>query len=147
MTATGHAIIGTVIAAKVGNPALAVPIVLASHVAADAFPHWNEATSVKGKNRIGAIIEAASDVVIGFVLSYLIITLLFPQTNLAYAFLIIVVAQSFDWLTAPWQFFGIKLFKPFYKFQKLFDNQLDRPWGVTNQIVILVLLVIVAKIF
>lgn len=39
MTATAHAIIGTVIAAKVGNPVLAVPIALASHIIADAIPH------------------------------------------------------------------------------------------------------------
>jgi hypothetical protein len=35
MTATGHALIGTVIAAKIGNYALAIPIALGSHFLAD----------------------------------------------------------------------------------------------------------------
>ncbi len=147
MTATGHAIIGTVIAVKVGNPALAVPIALASHVAADAFPHWDEGTSGKKKETARMVTEAAVDVILGFVLSYSIIFILFPQTSLLYAFLIIIMAQLLDWLTAPWYFFSIKLFKPFYKFQKIFDNKMDKPWGVINQIVILSVLIILAKIF
>ena len=146
MTATGHAILGTVIAAKVGNPALAIPLAIASHVAADLFPHWDEGTNgKKSKKRIAT--EAVFDVLIGFAISYLIIFLLFPQTNLLYVFLMILVAQSFDWITAPYYLFGIKPFKIFYKFQKLFDNPQDKPWGIINQVVILVILVILAKIF
>lgn len=146
MTATGHAIIGTVIAVKIGNPALAVPLALASHIAADAFPHWDEGTNgKKSKERI--IVEAVFDVLIGFAISYLIIFVLFPQTNLLYAFLIILISQSLDWLTAPYYFFGIKPFKIFYKFQKMFDNRMDKPWGIINQVAILVLIVILAKIF
>src|SRR3989344_4358280 len=146
MTATGHAIIGTVIAAKIGNPALAVPLAVASHVAADAFPHWDEGTNgKKTKERIA--LEAVFDVLIGFALSCLIIFVLFPQTNLLYVFLMIIIAQSLDWITAPYYLFGIKLFKPFYKFQKLFDNEMPAPWGIINQIAILALIVILAKIF
>jgi len=147
MTATGHAIIGTVIAAKIGNPALAVPLALASHIAADAFPHWDEGTNSKEKSKERFIAESAFDVILGFVLSYLIIFVLFPQTNLLYAFLIILISQSLDWLTAPYYFFRIKPFKIFYKFQKMFDNRMDKPWGIINQVVILVLIVVLAKIF
>ena len=49
MTATTHALIGTIIAAKIGNPALAIPIAIASHIAADAIPHWDTATNRKKK--------------------------------------------------------------------------------------------------
>src|SRR3989338_5506918 len=147
MTATGHAIIGTVIAVKIGNPALAVPIAIASHIAADAFPHWDEGTNSKEKSKERFIAESAFDVILGFVLSYLIIFVLFPQTNLLYAFLIILISQSLDWLTAPYYFFRIKPFKIFYKFQKMFDNRMDKPWGIINQVVILVLIVVLAKIF
>ncbi|OGH38114.1 MAG: hypothetical protein A3B44_03495 [Candidatus Levybacteria bacterium RIFCSPLOWO2_01_FULL_38_21] len=146
MTATGHAIIGTVIAAKVGNPALAVPLAIVSHVAADLFPHWDEGTNgKKSKERI--IVEAVFDVLIGFAISYLIIFVLFPKTNLSYAFLIILISQSLDWLTAPYYFWGLKPFKIFYKFQKMFDNRMPAPWGIINQIAILALIVILAKIF
>ena len=147
MTATGHAIIGTVIAVKIGNPQLAVPLAFASHIAADAFPHWDEGTNGKEKGKTRLIAEAALDVVFGFVISYLIVFALFPAANLLYVFLIILVAQSLDWITAPYYFFGIKPFKIFYKFQKTFDNRMDKPWGIINQIAILALIVILAKIF
>lgn len=146
MTATGHAILGTVIAAKIGNPALALPLAIASHVAADAFPHWDEGTNgKKSKKRI--TVEAVFDVLIGLAISYLLVFILFPQTNLSYVFLMILVAQSLDWITAPYYLFGIKPFKPFYEFQKLFDNRMKAPWGIINQVAILALIVILAKIF
>ena len=149
MTATGHAIIGTVIAAKIGNPALAVTIALASHIAADAFPHWDEGTNSKEKSKERLIKEAIFDVLLGLAISYLIIFVLFPTTNLLYAFLIILASQSLDWITAPYLFLGLNIppFNWFYKFQKNIENRLDKPWGIINQVVILVLIVIAAKIF
>lgn len=147
MTATGHAIIGAIIAVKIGNPALSVPLALASHLLADAIPHWDEGTNGKTKDKARIIKEAVIDVIFGFVLSYLLIFLLFPQTNLLYAFLIIIIAQLLDWLTAPWYFFGIKPFKIFYKFQKLFDNRMPAPWGIISQVIILALVIAIAKIF
>lgn len=145
MTATGHAIIGTVIAAKIGNPALAIPIALASHTAADLFPHWDEGTDGK-KTKQTIALQAVFDVLFGFGISYLIIFFLFPQTSLIYVFIIIIAAQAFDWLTAPYYLFGIKPFKIFYKFQKIFDNEMPAPWGIINQVAILALLVILAKV-
>ena len=147
MTATGHAILGTVIAAKIGNPALAIPIAIASHIAADAVPHWDPATNRKEKGKTRVLEEAAIDVLVGFLLSFVILELLFPYVNLAYAFIIIIAAQSLDWFMAPYYFWGFEFFKPFYKFQKLFDRKLDKPWGIINQVVILTLIIILAKIF
>ncbi len=36
-----HAVVGAVIAYKVGNPALALPLSFLSHFALDLLPHWN----------------------------------------------------------------------------------------------------------
>jgi hypothetical protein len=146
MTATAHAVIGTVIAAKVGNPALAIPLALASHVAADAFPHWDIATRREDKTWNQLFSQTVIDVMLGFALSYIIIYLFFPATSVAYAYLIVVMAQLFDWLMAPYYFFKIKLFKPFYKFQKLFDNKMDKPWGIAGQIAAVAGLVLLAKV-
>ena len=79
MTATGHAIIGTVIAAKVANPYLAIPIALVSHIAADIFPHWDTATNARKKSKKRVIIDSFFDLIFGLVLSYAIIFLLFPE--------------------------------------------------------------------
>ncbi len=147
MTATAHAIIGTVIAAKVGNPALAIPIAILSHLAADSFPHWDSGTNERKKTKRRITIEAVIDVCSGFAAMVLLIYFLFPQTSYIYAFIIVLFAQFFDWTTAPYYFWKWK-FPPFtwsYNFGMKFDNRLDAPWGVINQILILVLLVVLAK--
>lgn len=148
MTATGHALIGTVIAAKVGNPALAIPLSLASHFLADAFPHWDTGTHGKEKTKEKFIFESFLDVMLGFALSYLLLDLFFPTTNVLYAFLIIIVAQLPDWLTAPYLFFNKKgIFLLAYKTQKLFDNRLDKPWGFVSQVAVVASIIALARIF
>jgi len=149
MTATGHALIGTVIAAKIGNPALAVPIALASHFAADALPHWDTGYHRTHKSKRRFFIQSFLDVILGFVLSYLLINFFFPSTNLVYAFFIILMAQLPDWLTAPYLFFDMK-FAPFswiYKLQKYFDRSLGMPWGVINQVAAVILIIFLARLF
>lgn len=51
MTATGHAVIGTVIAATISNPFVAIPLAFVSHLAADSFPHWDSGTHEKEKTK------------------------------------------------------------------------------------------------
>lgn len=135
MTATSHAIVGTVIAAKVGNPYIAVPIALLSHVILDMIPHWDTATNGNGRRNLKTFINSMIDFVISLIVSFSIATVLFSQANLAYVFFMIIVAQLFDWLTAPYLFFGINF--PFiyvYRFQKIFDRKLASPWGVVTQV-------------
>ena len=148
MTATGHAVIGTVIAAKIGNPALAIPIALLSHIAADLFPHWDSGTNGKNKSRRRMFVESALDVCIGFAVSYVILFFFFPNTSLIYAFFMIIVSQSFDRISAPYYIFKIKLlpFEWFYKFQSLTNSRLDKPWGIINQVAVLILIVALGKL-
>jgi hypothetical protein len=149
MTATGHALIGTVIAAKIGNPALAIPIALGSHFLADAVPHWDTAFNRRQKSKTKFFLTSLVDLVLSFVLSWGLIVLVFPWTNLSYAFIIIVVSQLPDWLTVPYLFLNLN-FPPFssiHDFQKKFDTHLGLPWGLINQIAVVVGLIILAKIF
>lgn len=148
MTATGHALIGTVIAAKIGNPALAIPLALASHFVVDALPHWDTSYHRKQKSRMKFFIQTLADFTIGLILSYALIQLLFPQTNLGYAFIMILISQAPDWLTAPYLFFNWD-FAPFnwmYKLQKLFDTHMAMPWGLINQVAIVVAVIILGRI-
>ena len=94
MTATGHAIIGTVIAAKVGSPALAIPLAIASHIAADIFPHWDTATNKAQKGLKRVIVDSFFDFVFGLLLSYTIIFFIFPQTNLLYVLFLILCLKA-----------------------------------------------------
>ena len=149
MTATGHALVGTLIAAKISNPALAVPLALLSHFAADILPHWDVGTQRRKKTRERLIFEVIGDVLLGFALSFFLLAFL-PATNIAYAFLIIIVAQLPDWLMAPYYFFRIRfpLFVWSYRFQKNFNHDLAFPWGVISQIVAVVILyILLFKVF
>jgi hypothetical protein len=147
MTATGHALIGTVIAAKVGNPLLAVPIALGSHFLADAIPHWDTGTNREKKSKPRFVAETIADVILGFVLSWILLTWLFPSTNLLYAFIMIIVSQLPDWITAPYLFLNWD-FPPFswsYEFGKKFDIEQDLPWGMINQVVALIAVIFLGK--
>lgn len=149
MTATGHALIGTVIAAKIGNPVLAVPIAIGSHFLADALPHWDTGYHREHKSNTKFFVESAIDVLTGFVLSYALIQLFFPSTNLGYAFLIIIMAQAPDWLTAPYLFLNMKSapFSWIYKLQKMFDSRLGLPWGFVNQAAVVTAVIVFGRIF
>ncbi len=146
MTATAHAIIGTVIAAKFGNPYLAAPLCLASHFALDLIPHWDTAFGID-KERKRIFWETVGDVLLGFTLSYSIIIFLFPQTNVLYAFLMIIIAQLPDWMFAPYYFFGWKNFKWAYEFGKNTNVDLDKPWGILTQIITVVFVILLGKMF
>jgi CBS domain containing-hemolysin-like protein len=149
MTATGHALVGTIIAAKIGNPALAIPIAIASHFLADALPHWDTGYDRENQTKTRFVTATVIDVLLGFVLSYLLIILFFPTTNLLYAFIIIIMSQLADWLTVPYLFLNWK-FAPFiwiYELQKKFDSSIGLPWGFVNQVVVIIALVILAKVF
>lgn len=149
MTATSHAIIGTLIAAKFGNPYLAIPIAMVSHVAADIFPHWDSGTHEDTKSNKRIFNEAIVDVFAGFTLSYALIYLLFPQTSIVYAFIMIIAAQWLDWAVTPYYFFHWKSqpFKWIYDFSYMTNSKLEKPWGIINQVTLLLFLIILAKIY
>ncbi len=149
MTATGHALVGTIIAAKVGNPALAIPIALASHFLGDALPHWDTGYHRAQNSKRRFVITSTIDVLLGFVLSYFMLFIFFPSTNLGYAFLMIIMAQLPDWLTAPYLFLNWN-FPPFtwiYELQKKFDSSIGLPWGFVNQVVVVAALIFLVKFF
>lgn len=148
MTATGHALIGTVIAAKIGDPYLAIPIAFFSHLILDLIPHWDAGTHGEKKTSSQLFFEAGLDVIIGFGLSYLLITYLFPATDLSYAFIIIIVAQLLDWLTAPYYIFKFhkQPFKFFYQLSSDTNSKLDKPWGIVTQVVVVALAILLGKL-
>lgn len=142
MTATAHALVGALIAGKIGNPALALPLSFLSHFAGDILPHWDAGTNRRKKDREQVVFEAMLDVVAGFILSIVLYTLLSSTGNYIYLFACILASQAPDWLSAPFIFFRskIRIFKVIFKIQEEFHNKLDKPWGIITQIVFLVVL-------
>lgn len=148
MTATGHAVIGVVIASKIGNPYIAIPVAILSHIAADAFPHWDTGTNRKKKSRLRFWIDSLIDLSVSLLLPLFLGPFLNPSTSLPYIYLIVISAQLLDWLTVPYLFLKIN-FQPFawmQRFQLSFDNRLDKPWGIITQAAVLLILIIFAKI-
>ena len=149
MTATAHAVIGAVIAAKVSDPLIGIPLALASHVIADLIPHWDAGTHYKKKTGKQLFTEAAADVTVGYFVAYAVLFLFFPQTNLLYAFIMIFASQFFDYLPTPYYMFGIKnkFFKSLFDLSDQLNSRLDRPWGIVTQVVTITLLILLAKLF
>ncbi|MDP3941565.1 MAG: hypothetical protein Q8Q49_04635 [bacterium] len=148
MTATGHAVIGTVIAAKIGNPYLAIPLALLSHIAADAFPHWDTATNRKKKSKAKLLSDTFLDVALSLTVPIFLGPFLNPSINFVYTYIIVFFAQFFDWISAPYPLLNIR-FAPIrlmYNFQLRFDNRLDKPWGIIGQAAVLIMLIVFAKI-
>lgn len=150
MTATGHALVGVLIAGKLHNPALVIPISFASHYVCDLLPHWDAGTYWRKKSKVRFFWESVADVVISIILSYFIFTYLLGNNNYTLMFLAIFAAQLPDWLSAPYFFLHTKipLTTFFYKFGSKLNNKLDKPWGIVTQVVLVVLLyVFLYKIF
>lgn len=146
MTSTGHAVLGVAIAAAIPDPLIGIPLAVLSHVAADAFPHWDTGTNMLKKSRQEFVIGSVIDLTISFILAYLLIQFLFPGLNLVYVFVMVIAAQGLDWATGPYLFLKWKFppFSYFYALQKSFDHRLDKPWGIIGQIGILLFFLFIA---
>ena len=149
MTATGHALIGLALAAQIPNPVIGIPIAIVSHIAADAFPHWDTGTTMHKKSKRKFVIQSFIDLGISLTFPFILLYYLFPETNFFYTFIMILAAQGFDWGAAPLNFLGWN-FPPFswvHEAQKSFDHKLDKPWGVILQVLILLTLLAIAKFY
>lgn len=147
MTATGHAVIGVAIAAVFPNPFIAIPLAVGSHVLADLFPHWDAGTNRDKKSKDRFLKEAVVDVLLSWAITFVLVTFLFPQTSLLYAYVIVFASQFLDWAMAPYVFFRIKnppIFMWIYEFQQKTNTKLDKPWGIIGQVAILVFLIVLA---
>src|SRR3989344_49312 len=140
MTATAHALIGASIALKITNPLLGIPIAILSHFVADLITHWDAGTNHKTKSLTRLKIEAAADVILGFLLAFLIFWRLVPTE---YLFIMIIAAQLPDWLEAPSWMFNIKV-PPFTWLDWLghkLQSRMQLPWGLVTQVVVVGLLI------
>lgn len=148
MTATGHALVGALIAAKFQNPYLSIPLSFASHFACDVLPHWDAGTHHGEKTKKRLFYESAVDVLVGFILAYVLYNLLTSDKNYTLLFFSIISSQLPDWITAPYFILNIKhpivgWSKSMYKLQHRLNSRLDKPWGIITQVGTIILLYIV----
>lgn len=139
-----HTVVGAAIATKVGNPALSLPLALASHFALDLLPHWNPHLNTQLK-KFGKITEATktlilADVIISLVVGMLIAARALPDTT---AFSIIILGAFMgvlpDFYEAPYFFLRAKypFVEKLIRFQKSIQNDVPVSLGLVSQVLIL----------
>lgn len=152
MLSISHAVTGAFIAVKVGNPALAIPLILLSHYLEDAIPHWDAGTGLGSgqKSRHAAFIHGSIDLVLAGILIFVFfsphITLpLDPKSSLLISTpLWGAFAGLFpDFLEAPRNFLKYEpwFLKPLNRFHHSFHHSIPRTLdGLAPQILLLVIL-------
>lgn len=132
MLEAAHSLTGAVIAYKIGNPVLALPLAFLSHYVADQLPHWNPDIGNE-KKKFGFITKSTNikiffDVIIGLGFGSYVAFKVFPDTFRFYT----VLAGSFfavlpDLLEAPYYYLKAKHSSLFIEVAK-FHNK--HQWNV-----------------
>jgi hypothetical protein len=146
MMATAHTLVAGAIAAKVGNPALVLPLALASHFLLDSIPHWDFGTNWRKRSKLATGTFAIADTLIGFGLAWALFSNNVPPLLLASSLILSLIP---DWLEAPWYIFFAdpqhkgpktnatmleKLTYGVYKLTNKAHTKGSFPWGVISQI-------------
>lgn len=152
MLSISHAATGAFIATKLGNPYLAIPLILLSHYLEDAVPHWDAGTGLGSgkKTRRAAFIHGVIDLVI----AGLIVLAFYPSVihDVQYlTFSVLSLAPIWgafagllpDFIEAPRNFWKYEpsWLKPINKFHHSFHHSIPSMLdGLAPQIILLVTL-------
>lgn len=139
-----HAVVGAVLAAKIGNPALAVPFAIASHFALDLIPHWNPHLNTELKKH-GRLTHKTTffivlDVAAALVTTILLASYFSPDTRMVTLILLGALMGILpDLVEAPYFFFGIKIpyVDKLLAFQKSIQNDAHPIIGLSTQVLVL----------
>lgn len=138
MTSVTHTLVAVSIAAKIGNPALALPLSFASNFLLDMVPHWDFGFGWRKKSKMKLFSEGVLDITLSYILVYWIHRQFLPDVSLFYLALNAFAAQLPDWLEIPYLLFNWKQqpFSFFYEIQHRIHRRLDLPWGLLPQIAV-----------
>ncbi len=140
MTATAHAIVGTLIAVRFVDPLVSLPLALGTHYLTDLIPHWDSGTNRKQKTEKRFIVEALVDASIAFVVSFLLYHFIFGLTDYFYLYLVVGFALLPDIVTMLTRFV-FKIKNPLWnwnnRLQTKLNQKLQLPWGILTQIVVI----------
>ena len=142
MLTIAHAASGALIATKVSNPILSVPLILASHYLQDYILHWDLGTGLTGGKK-SKWLALAQEITIDMTLAALFLHYFFPgdtlpidQTAAFGAFVSLIP----DFIEAPKNFLSWepKIIRPFNKFHHGFHNSTTNMIvGLTPQLILL----------
>lgn len=144
MLSISHAVTGAFIAVNIGNPYLAIPLILLSHYLEDAVPHWDVGTGMgKGIKSPGLALRHE---VVDIILAGLLVFAFYPH-SLSFSLTAPIWGAFFgllpDFLEAPRNFFKWEpaWLKPLNEFHHSFHHSIPRILdGLTPQVILLVAL-------
>lgn len=142
MTATGHALIGTFIAAKFTDPFIGLPLSFLSHFAADFVPHWDSGTHGDKKSKKRMFFESIADLALSVLVALVFYTMLLGGKDIRYLFVCVFLSQLPDYLYIPYMYLNIKsgIFAWNIKIQNSIHKSLDKPWGIITQVVVIIII-------
>jgi hypothetical protein len=149
MLSISHAVTGAFIAVKIGNPILAIPLILLSHYLEDAIPHWDAGTGLT--TGIKTPKQAFRDEIIDLLLAGLLVLAFYPHLfndlrSMTYNLhtLTPIWGAFFgllpDFLEAPRNFLKYEpaILKPINRFHHAFHHSIPRILdGLTPQVILL----------
>lgn len=146
MTATAHALVSGAIYKAIPNPALAIPLALASHFIMDGVPHWDLGTNWRSRSKMSTGGLAIFETVLGITVAYFI----FQGKGNGIPLLATICAGELpDWMEAPWYIFFANKNKPapgknadfwekltfkIYQVENVFHTKADFPFGLYTQV-------------
>lgn len=147
-----HVVAGGVIAGKIPNPAVSLPLAFLSHFAVDLLPHWNPSLSYE-KRKFGKISQKTSalvllDSLLGLTLGLFLASQKLPDLKQA---LIVILGCLLgilpDLVEAPFYFLKGKQYqiKSLIKFQSLLQFNISFFPGVLCQIIFVATLIILSS--
>lgn len=145
MLETPHVIVGAAIATKVTNPALSLPLSLASHFVLEKVPHWNPHLSSEtkkfGKPSNSSTAIVVLDVILSLASGFYIASRTLPNSQ---HFISILLASFFavlpDIVEGPYFFLGVRheLIKKWISIQKSLQVDASFIPGILSQIAIII---------
>lgn len=151
MLSISHALTGAFIAVKVGNPVLAIPLILLSHYVEDAIPHWDVGTGLTKGVKSPAL--ALKHEYLDLAFTIILVLVYFPLssydlTSITYHLKDPQIWGSFigllpDFLEAPRNFWKWEpaWLAPLNRFHHSFHRSIPRMWdGLAPQLLLLTLL-------
>lgn len=140
MTATAHAIVGTLIAVRFTDPLVSLPLALGTHYLFDLVPHWDSGTNRKEKSEKKFLTEAIIDGSIAVLVSFLIYHYVFGLNDYFYLYLVVLFSLLPDIVTMTTRFI-LKIKNPLWnwnnRLQSKINQRLNLPWGILTQLIVI----------
>ena len=141
MLETPHVAIGAVIATKIPNPFVSIPLAFASHFLLEGVPHWNphivSETKKYGMPTRKSIVIIAVDVTVALIMGSWIAWQAMPNTGHAVTIMMASFASVLpDLIESPYFFLKMrtKFLKGWLTFQKSLQVDTTPFWGLLTQL-------------